>query len=92
MSMIEVVFSVNPQNLPGLNRLASQLNRMRSSGFISDWHLGRWSDNTKTKHGILFDSEEDAMAAKAQVDLSTRSSVAQRSPRSKADGRGAQAS
>ena len=65
--MIEVVFSVRPQNLPGLNRLASQLNAMKANGSISEWHLGRWTDDAKTKHGILFDSEEDAMAAKAKA-------------------------
>jgi len=65
--MIEVVFSVRPQNLPGLNRLASQLNTMKANGNISEWHLGRWTDNTKMQHGILFDSEEDAMAAKVEA-------------------------
>jgi hypothetical protein len=65
--MIEVVFSVRPQNLPGLNRLATELNTMKTNGNISAWHLGHWTDNTKTQHGILFDSEEDAMAAKAKA-------------------------
>ncbi len=62
--MIEAVFSVSPRNLPGLNRLALRLNKLTLSGVISAWHLGRWTDGTKTKHGILFDSEEDAVAAK----------------------------
>ena len=65
--MIEVVFPVRPQNLPGLNRLASQLNAMRANGSISDWHLGRWADDGKTQHGILFDSEDDATAAKLKA-------------------------
>ena len=44
--MIEVVFSVRPQNLPGLNRLATELNTMKTSGNISAWHLGDASKQT----------------------------------------------
>jgi hypothetical protein len=36
---------------------------MKRSGDISDWHLGRWADDAKSRHGILFDSEADAVAA-----------------------------
>jgi hypothetical protein len=47
--MIEVVFSVRPQNLPGLNVPALQLNTMKANGNISGWHLGRWTDDAKTE-------------------------------------------
>jgi len=63
--MHELVYAVTPPNLPGLNRLAMKLNHLKRIGEISDWHLGRWADDGKSRHAILFDSEADAvMAAK----------------------------
>jgi hypothetical protein len=61
--MHELLYAVAPPNLPGLNRLATKLNDMKRIGEISDWHLGRWGDDAKTSHVILFDNEADAAAA-----------------------------
>ncbi len=61
--MIAHVYAVSPPNLPGLNRLAARLNEMKNCGVISDWHLGRWTDASKTRHVILFDTAADAAAA-----------------------------
>lgn len=68
--MTQIEFLVNPPNLRGLNRLAQRLNELRSCGDILDWHLGGWIDGKKTKHGILFDQEQDATLAKAKIGLS----------------------
>jgi hypothetical protein len=62
-TMFEYVYAVSPPNLPGLNRLAARLNELKSDGEISDWHLGRWTDASKTRHVILFDNAADAAAA-----------------------------
>lgn len=64
--MYELIYGVTPPNLPGLNRLATKLNDIKRIGEISDWHLGRWVNDAKTSHSILFDSEADAAAAAKQ--------------------------
>jgi hypothetical protein len=61
--MHELVYAAAPPNLPGLNRLAVKLNDMKGIGEIPDWHLGRWANDAKSQHAILFDSEADAVAA-----------------------------
>ena len=61
--MHELVYAVVPPNLPGLNRLAQRLNEMKKGGAISDWHLGRWLDDTRASYVVLFDTEADAAAA-----------------------------
>jgi hypothetical protein len=60
---LEHVYAISPPNLPGLNRLAARLNELKNDGEISDWHLGRWTDASKTHHVILFDNAVDAAAA-----------------------------
>jgi hypothetical protein len=62
--VIETEFGVNPPGLRGLNRLAKKLKALVVNHNISNWHLGHWSDKTKTRHGILFESDRDATAAK----------------------------
>ena len=61
--MTEVEFDIFPPGLRGLNRLASRLNALMVNKQISDWHLGRWSDRSQTKHGIRFDKDDDAALA-----------------------------
>ena len=61
--MYELIYAVAPPNLPGLNRLATRLNDIKRTGEIADWHLGRWTNDAKTSHAILFDSEADALRA-----------------------------
>ena len=63
--MTEAEFDIFPPGLRGLNRLASRLNDLMAGKQIADWHLGRWSDRTQTKHGVLFDNDDDAALAKA---------------------------
>lgn len=63
--MTEVEFDISPPGLRGLDRLAIKLNALMTGKKIADWHLGRWSDENKTKHGILFDNDDDAAKAKA---------------------------
>ena len=58
--MHELVCTVTPPDLRGLNRLAQKLNAMRRAGAISDWHLGRWADGAKTGFVVLFDDPADA--------------------------------
>ena len=62
--MSQAEFAVSPPGLRGLNRLAIKLNTMVVQGAIRDWHLGRWRDASQTHHGILFDSVQDAAAAR----------------------------
>jgi len=71
--MTEAEFDIFPAGLRGLNRLASRLNDLMAGKQIADWHLGRWSDRAQTKHGVLFDNDEDAALAKA-------GSIAQQEP------------
>ena len=66
--MTEIQFDIVPPGLPGLNRLALQLNQLQVATQIGDWHLGRWGDRAKTRHGIQFDSDEDARVAKVELD------------------------
>jgi len=61
--MTEAEFDISPPGLRGLNRLARRLNVLMASKQISVWHLGRWSDRNQTKHGILFDNDDDAALA-----------------------------
>ena len=63
--MTEAEFDIVPPGLRGLNRLATRLNALMAGKQIGDWHLGRWSDRAQTKHGVLFDNDEDAALAKA---------------------------
>ena len=62
--MTEAEFNVFPPGLRGLNRLATRLNALMEGKQIADWHLGRWSDRSHAKHGVLFDNDEDAVLAK----------------------------
>ncbi len=62
--MTEAEFDISPPGLRGLNRLAANLNALMEGKQIADWHLGRWSDRDRTKHGILFDNDDDAAMAK----------------------------
>ena len=55
--MHELACAVAPPNLAGLNRLAQGLDEMKRGGAISDWHLGRWLDDTKASYVVLFDTE-----------------------------------
>jgi hypothetical protein len=64
--MTEVELDISPPGLRGLNRLAIKLNQLRASEQLSDWHLGRWSDKAKTRHGIIFDVDDDAASAKVR--------------------------
>jgi len=64
-NMTEVEFYIFPPGLRGLNRLATRLNALMAGKHIADWHLGRWSDRTQTKHGVLFDNDDDAALAKS---------------------------
>ena len=66
--MTEAEFDIFPPGLRGLNRLAIKLNALMEGKQIADWHLGRWSDRTQTKHGVLFDNDEDAVLAKNSRD------------------------
>lgn len=66
--MTEAEFAVFPPGLRGLNRLATRLNALMTGKQIADWHLGRWSDENQTKHGILFDNDDDAITAKINCD------------------------
>jgi hypothetical protein len=54
--MTEAEFDVFPPGLRGLNRLAMRLNALMEGKQISDWHPGRWSDRSHTKHGVLFNA------------------------------------
>lgn len=60
-------FDVAPPGLAGLNRLADYLNDLEKSGMIGPWSLGRWTDSTKTTHGILFRSERELDAARLAI-------------------------
>jgi hypothetical protein len=62
--MTEAEFDIFPPGLRGLNRLATKLNALMAGKQISDWHLGRWSDATQTKHSVQFDNDDDAAMAK----------------------------
>jgi hypothetical protein len=62
--MTEAEFDISPPGLRGLNRLAERLNALMVGKQIADWHLARWSDRDRTKHGILFDNDDDAAMAK----------------------------
>ena len=64
--MTEAEFDILPPGLRGLNRLATRLNAHMAIKQIADWHLGRWSDNTRTKHSVLFDNDDDAALAKSK--------------------------
>jgi hypothetical protein len=66
--MTEAEFDISPPGLRGLNRLAARLNALMTSKQIADWHLGRWSDGDQTRHGILFDNDDDAAMAKINCD------------------------
>jgi hypothetical protein len=65
--MAEVEFDVSPPGLWGMVRLAKKLNRMKDCGEITDWHLGRRSNSSRTAHVIVFDSKEDAFTAKMKL-------------------------
>ena len=67
--MTEAEFDVAPPGLRGLNRLAVRLNALRANKHIADWHLGRWSNRAKTSHGIIFEIDEDAAAAKLRCSV-----------------------
>ena len=66
--MTEAEFDISPPGLRGLNRLAARLNALMEGKQIADWHLGRWSGRDQTKHGILFDNDDDAAMAKISSD------------------------
>jgi hypothetical protein len=48
----------------GVDVLAKHLNALVSDGRISDWHPGRWTDQSHTAIDISFNSVEDAALAK----------------------------
>jgi hypothetical protein len=66
--MTEVEFDVFPPGLRGLNRLATSLNALMAGRQIADWHLARWNDRHQTRHGIVFDNDDDAVLAKINCD------------------------
>ncbi|QIG49967.1 hypothetical protein G5V57_20915 [Nordella sp. HKS 07] len=66
--MRETEFNISPPGLRGLNRLATKLNALMTGKQIADWHLGRWNDGVQSKHGILFDNDDDAAVAKVNCD------------------------
>jgi hypothetical protein len=65
--MTEIQFNIVPPGLPGMNRLALRLNELQAAARIGTWHLGRWGDRAKTRHGIQFESDEDAGVAKLEM-------------------------
>jgi hypothetical protein len=66
--MTEVEFDIFPPGLRGLNRLAASLNALMAGRQITDWHLASWKDRQQTRHGILFDNDDDAALASTNCD------------------------
>ena len=52
--MTEVVFSVSPAGIYGMNRLAEFLNVMKSSGEITDWSPRRAITESKGKRYVVY--------------------------------------
>ena len=65
--MIDVTFSVTPAGLFGMDRLASFLNRLKTTGAIADWHPRRAISESKgARFVVAFATERDGAHATAQ--------------------------
>jgi len=65
--MIDVVFSVSPPGIFGMNTLANFLNAMKAAREISDWHPRRAiTDSHGGRYIVQFADDRDAARATAQ--------------------------
>ncbi len=60
-------FPVAPPGIVGLARLTTKLEALQRSRMIVGWSLGRWKNDEKTVHGVLFSSERDLNSARISI-------------------------